>query len=95
MAPIVESSHLTNVLASPAHLETTASQLDGVPKDLEDSVRFETARLVQVAGLLLRLPQELIAQAITVLYRFWAGADGGSMLDHDAKVCAEGILPYF
>ena len=86
MVPIKKVSHLANPLATSIQLEASASQLDGVPKDLEDSIRFETARLLQAAGTLLRLPQELIAQSIIILYRFWTGADGGSLLDHDFKV---------
>ena len=87
MAPIIQLSHLANPLAASVQLETSASQLDGVPRDIEDSVRFETARLLQAAGVLLRLPQELIAQSIILLYRFWTGADGGSLLEHDSAVC--------
>ena len=67
-------------------LETSASRLDGVPKELEDSVRYETSRLLQAAGVLMRLPQEIIAQAMTILCRFWLGPDGGSMLEHDSLV---------
>lgn len=93
MAPITELSHLLNPLATPAQLETSSSQLDGVPKDLEDSVRFETSRLIQAAGILLHLPQEIIAQAIVILQRFWSGPDGGSMLDHDSKVFRPIIIP--
>ena len=83
---IEQLSHLANPLAASTQLETSASQLDGVPGDLEDSIRFETARLLQAAGILLHLPQELIAQSIIIVYRFWAGADGGSLLEHDSKV---------
>ena len=87
MAPITEFSHLANPLASSIQLETSATQLDGVPRVLEDAVRFETARLLQAAGILLRLPQELIAESIIILYRFWIGPDGGSILECDSKVC--------
>lgn len=86
MAPITEPSHLLNPLATSLQLETSASQLDGLPSELEDSVRFETARLTQAAGILLRLPQEIIAQAIVILQRVWTGPDGGSLLEHDSKV---------
>lgn len=88
MAPLVitEVSHTTNSLASSSYLETSASQLDGVPAGLEDSIRYETARLIQAAGILLRLPQDIIAQSIVVLQRFWIGPDGGSLLDHDPLV---------
>lgn len=87
MAPITTLSHLLNPLTTPSHLETTSSQLDGIPKPLEDSIRFETSRLLQAAGILIHLPQEIIAQAIIILQRFWSGPEGGSMLDYDPKVC--------
>nr|POF04084.1 hypothetical protein CFP56_21839 [Quercus suber] len=89
MAPINTLSHLLNPLATSSQLETSASQLDGISKQLEDSVRFETGRLVQVVGVLLRLPQELIAKSLIILYRFWIGPDGGSMLEYDPKVRRE------
>ena len=92
MAPIRELSHLANPLASSTQLETSATQLDGVPRELEDSVRFETARLLQAAGILLCLPQELIAQSVVILYRYWIGPDGGSMLEHDPKDVAAAAL---
>lgn len=88
MAPISKLSHLLNPLATSLQLETSASQLDGVPKDLEDSIRFHAAQLTQAAGILLRLPQEIIAQSIVLLQRFWVGPDGGSLLEHDSKVSA-------
>ena len=86
MVPITGFSHLVNPLTSSLHLETSASQLDGVPKDLEESVGFETGRLLQAAGILLRLPQEIVAQAIVILQRYWIGTDGGSLLENDAEV---------
>ncbi|KAK4542556.1 hypothetical protein LTR36_006604 [Oleoguttula mirabilis] len=92
MAPITAPSHLANPLATSLQLETSSSQLDGVPSDLEDSVRYETARLIQTAGILLRLPQEIIAQSIIVLQRFWVGPDGGSMLECDPKDAAAAAL---
>ncbi|TKA54727.1 hypothetical protein B0A55_11805 [Friedmanniomyces simplex] len=93
MAPIItEPSHLVNPLASIAQLETSASQIDGVPRDLEASIRYETGRLNQAAGILLRLPQEIIAQSIVILQRFWTGPDGASMLKHDSKDVAAAAL---
>lgn len=83
---IAEPSHLNNPLATSLQLETSSSQLDGVARGIEDSMRYQTARLTQTAGVLLRLPQEIIAQSIVVLQRFLVGPDGGSMLEHDAKV---------
>jgi hypothetical protein len=86
MPSIVGPSHLINPLASPAHLEISASQLDGVPRDLEDSIRHETTRLLEATGILLHLPQEIVARSVVILSRFWLGADGTSLLDCDAKV---------
>jgi len=91
MAPSISGpSHLVNPLATAAHLETSASQLDGVPKELEDSVRYETAKLLQAAGILLRLPQDIIAQSIVILMRALAGPDGRSLLEVDAKASPAG-----
>ncbi len=79
-------SHLTNPLATPEQLATSGSQLDGIPADLEDSLRHAGARLAQAAGVLLRLPQDIIAQAIVTYSRFWVGAEGGSFAEYGAKV---------
>jgi hypothetical protein len=39
--------------------------------ELQESIRFYTARLTQAAGLLLRLPQDITAQANVLLFRYW------------------------
>lgn len=88
MAAITQPSQLANPLANVAKLETTASQLQGMPQDIEHFARFDTARLTQAAGILLRLPQEIVAQSIIILQRFYVGADGGSWLEHDLLVCS-------
>jgi len=95
MAPTTELSHLTNPLVTPAQLQRSSSQLDGVPSDLEDSIRYEGARLIQGAGVLLRLPQDLIAEATIIFCRFWIGSDGGSLVEYGAKVCVLSVSPYF
>ncbi|KAI8937124.1 hypothetical protein NX059_006338 [Plenodomus lindquistii] len=77
----MQPSPLANPMATIAQLETSGSQLDGIPIDLEDSIRFAGARLTQAAGQLLRLPQEVIAQAIVVFMRFWVGSEGGSLAE--------------
>ncbi|KAG9588660.1 cyclin, partial [Aureobasidium melanogenum] len=85
MAPVIGLSHITNPLATPDQLQTTASQLDRIPADLEISIKFEGSRLIQAAGILLHLPQELIAEAIIVFSRFWLGPEGGSLAEYAAK----------
>ncbi|KAK3167597.1 hypothetical protein OEA41_010724 [Lepraria neglecta] len=79
MAPEPDQlSSLSNPLTTIEQLSTSSSQLDRVPADLESSLRFAGAQLTQAAGILLRLPQEIIAQAIVILYRFYVGSEGGS-----------------
>ena len=77
---------LSNPLATVEQLSTSSSQLDGVPPDLESSLRFAGAQLTQAAGILLRLPQEIIAQAIVIFYRFYVGSEGGSFRINALKV---------
>jgi len=83
---VAELSHLTNPLASPEQLTISASQLDGVPADLERSIKYASQKLMQSAGILLRLPQEIIAEAIVVYTRVWVGAEGASLLQHQTLV---------
>ena len=81
----MQPSPLANPLATVAQLETSGSQLDGIPPTVEDSIRFAGARLTQAAGILLRLPQEVIAQAIVIFMRFWLGPEGGSLAEFGAE----------
>lgn len=87
MAPESEQlSSLSNPLATIDQLSTSSSQLDGVPAHLESSLRFAGTQLTQAAGILLRLPQEIIAQAIVILQRFYIGSEGGSFKINAVKV---------
>ena len=79
-------SILLNPLASIAQLESSSSRLDGVPQDLENSVHFAASKLIQAAGPLLRLPQDVIATSIVTYTRFWMGPDGGSLQELGAQV---------
>ncbi|KAK4902671.1 hypothetical protein LTR27_000609 [Elasticomyces elasticus] len=88
----MEPSHLVNPLATSSQLETSVSQIDEMPRDLEDSVRYESSRLNQAAGMLLRLPQEIIAQSIVILQRCWVGEHGISMLKQDPRDTAAAAL---
>jgi cyclin L len=63
-------SHLWNPLATAQQLEES-NVSNALPGELQDSIRFYTARLTQAAGILLRLPQDIAAQAVAVLMRFW------------------------
>ena len=86
---------ISNLLATPEHLSTTGSQLDGLTTELETSVRFIGCCLTQKAGILLRLPQDIIAQAIVTFTRFYTGADGGSFRVNAGKVSQSGCrLPW-
>lgn len=80
--------HLSNALATPDQLSSSSSSIDGVPSDLEASIRCAGVQLTQAAGVLLRLSQDIIAQAIVTFSRFWLGADGGSLRVYAVKVSA-------
>lgn len=92
MAPISALESLSNALATPAQLSTSSSSLDGVPSDLETSIRYAGAQLTQAAGVLLRLSQDIIAQAIVTFTRFWIGPEGGSLRIYSAKVRVSGTV---
>lgn len=64
-------AHLTNPLVSPEQLASCARINDALPQSAQDLIRFSTGRLTQAAGILLRLPQSVSAQAVVVLYRYW------------------------
>lgn len=75
---------LSNLLVNVEQLLDTTSHQDGISTTLELSLRHQTALLTQSAGILLKLPQETIAQAIIILQRFYVG--GGSYIQHSPKV---------
>ncbi|KAJ5647363.1 hypothetical protein N7490_003735 [Penicillium lividum] len=76
---------LSNALATFEQLSNSSSSIDGVPSDLEASIRCAGAQLTQAAGVLLGLSQDIIAQAIVIFTRFWLGPDGGSLRIYSAK----------
>lgn len=79
--------HLVNPLVTVEQLATSSSSIDQIPRDLETSIRYAGAKLTQAAGVLLRLPQDTIGQAIIIFMRFWCGPEGGSLAALGAKVC--------
>lgn len=86
MAPVSSLTTLSNPLVTVEQLESTASQEDGVQVDLERTLRYHGALLTQSAGILLKLPQEIVAQAIMTFERFYVGSEGGSFLETSLKV---------
>lgn len=100
MAPEAQQQHplssISNPLATIDQLaSTSSSQLDGVPPSLESSLRLAGAELTQAAGILLRLPQEIIAQAIVIFYRFYVGSEGGSFRINAVKVRKTDVELFF
>lgn len=79
-------SQLINPLVTPQQLLRSASQLHGMSRQLEEAVRYRASSAIQAVGILLRLPQQMIAQAIVIYLRFWLGTDGGSLLRYNAQV---------
>ena len=87
-------STLSNPLATVEQLSTSSSQLDGLSAHLENSLRFAGAQLTQAAGILLRLPQEIIAQAIVIFHRFYIGSEGGSFKINAVKVRSQFVFSF-
>ncbi|KAK2761164.1 hypothetical protein FQN54_001685 [Arachnomyces sp. PD_36] len=85
MAPMPALDRLSNALATPQQLSKSSSSLDGIPEDLEASLRFAGTQLTQAAGVLLRQPQDTIARSIVLFTRFWVGSEGGSLTIHSVK----------
>ncbi|KAL8670455.1 MAG: hypothetical protein Q9168_005015 [Polycauliona sp. 1 TL-2023] len=86
MVPSMESlSSLSNSLATVEQLSSSSSSLDAVPPLLESSVRFAGLQITQAAGILLRMPQEVVAQAMVIFTRFYIGPEGGSVRVNGAK----------
>ncbi|KAL2421944.1 hypothetical protein ABEF95_001864 [Exophiala dermatitidis] len=72
MAPVTSTAieHITNPLAISSQLVN----LNNAEGDHGQSIRFAQAALTSAAGILLRLSQEIIAQAIVLLQRFWVSS---------------------
>ncbi|KAI0541262.1 cyclin [Xylaria digitata] len=68
---IFTMAHITNPLATVDQLYRRTSSFGTLPSDLQDAIFFSTQSLTQAAGLLLRLPQSVTAQASVVLARYW------------------------
>ena len=81
-SPSTKMSHLSNALATAAQLYQKTSA-HALPIELQDSIRFYTARLTQAAGILLRLPNDITAQANVLLFRYWLIDD---LLQHESSV---------
>ncbi|KAI1328348.1 cyclin-like protein [Xylariaceae sp. FL0255] len=65
------ATHLTNPLATVDQLYRRTTSFGTLPSDLQEAIFFATQSLTQAAGLLLRLPQSVTAQANVVLARYW------------------------
>ncbi|CAJ2513641.1 Uu.00g017600.m01.CDS01 [Anthostomella pinea] len=63
-------AHMTNPLATVDQLYRRTS-FSALPSDLQDTIFFATQCLTQAAGVLLRVPQSVTAQANVVLARYW------------------------
>ncbi|KAI1503948.1 cyclin-like protein [Biscogniauxia marginata] len=63
-------AHMTNPLATVDQLYRRTS-FSALPSDLQDAIFFATQCLTQAAGILLRIPQSVTAQANVVLARYW------------------------
>ncbi|RDL31492.1 Uncharacterized protein BP5553_09701 [Venustampulla echinocandica] len=81
-------AHLSNPLATAEQLYQKTSD-NSLPIEIQDGIRFYTARLTQAAGLLLRLGQDITAQANVLLFRYWL-VDG--FMNHEFSDVSASII---
>jgi hypothetical protein len=62
--------HMANPLATVDQLYQR-KRLDTLPQELQDVILFTCQCITQAAGVLLRLPQAVTAQANVILARYW------------------------
>lgn len=67
-------SHLTNPLVAPEQL-VKHFRNHHIPQELREGILYYSGRMTQAAGILLRLPQSITAQANVLLFRFWTVVD--------------------
>ena len=79
-------SSLYNPLVTVSQLTTSSSSLDNIPAELENSMRYAGQKLIQAAGILLRLPRDTIVKAIITFTRYYVGSEGGSFAEGEFKV---------
>src|SRR5271170_3772447 len=92
MAAFSNLDHLSNPLITANQLtrfqEDTAEYLG----DHAQSIRYAQTQLTQAAGVLLRLPQEVIAIAIVILQRYWIHGNAESDEISDTKTCSAAAI---
>ena len=74
---------LDNFYLSPAELEDSPSRRAGVAAEVEEQLRCYGCELIQEGGVLLKLPQAVMATGQVLLHRFYCKE---SMAVHDVKV---------
>jgi cyclin L len=85
MAPITDLKLLANPLATAAQLYSLQDD-DRSPAENGQSLRFAQAILTQAAGVLLQLPQGVIATSLVLLQRFWVEGHGQGHATADLRV---------
>ncbi len=74
---------LDNFYVSKEDLADSPSRKDGISADTERDQRIYGCELIQEAGILLRLPQAVMATGQVLLHRFYCKV---SLVAHDVKV---------
>lgn len=76
---------LDNCILPSEMLDETPSMKDGLDRDIENDLRRWGCELIQVSGLLLKLPQTAMATGQVILQRFYYIK---SVINHDVETCA-------
>jgi hypothetical protein len=77
--------YLTNSIVNAEQLNPLHVD-DGFRSEAATTSRYAQAILTQSAGILLRLPLEVVATALVLLQRFWVESSAEERVDADFKV---------
>mmetsp|Transcript_38289 Transcript_38289/g.68342 ORF Transcript_38289/g.68342 Transcript_38289/m.68342 type:complete len:409 (-) Transcript_38289:1988-3214(-) len=58
-------------IITPHEIENTPSRADGIDSETEDTLRMVGCEMIQEAGILLKLPQVVMARALVLFHRFY------------------------
>lgn len=80
---------LDNFYVSKEALADSPSRKDGISPDVEREQRIYGCEMIQEAGILLRLPQAVMATGQVLLHRFYCKV---SLVAHDVKVLCLSVV---
>lgn len=92
MAPVSSLDHLSNPLVTTEQLYRYQNSTSDLYGEDAQSLQFASAQLTQAAGVLLRLPQEVIATAIVLLQRYMINSHNETSESPNIKISSSAAI---